>query len=145
MPRVTRETTIRAAPDVVYRHLTEPGERAAWLTSMTESPTEPTLRVGSRVPARRKDPSSTSKYEITITRLEIGKRIETAIKRNGASAGTAGYDLAPAPDGTRVVAFAEFELPLLARVMAPVVEANLRKELDLDLASLKKHVEGQPR
>lgn len=143
MTRVTRETTIRAAPDLVFRHLTDPAERAQWLTSMTESPTDPTLRVGSKVPARRKDPSSTSKYEMTVTKLENARKIETSIKRNGSSAGSAGYDLAPAADGTRVVAFAEFELPFLARMMAPVVEANLRKELDLDLASLKKHVESK--
>ena len=144
MPRVARERVVRASPERVYAALTDPRERARWLASMTETPGEGPMRVGTRVEARRTAPGSRSRYEMTVLALEPGRRIETAVKRNGEPVGKGGYDLSPAPEGTRVRAWAEFELHGLQRMMTGVVSLGAERELEADLAGLQRHVETAP-
>jgi carbon monoxide dehydrogenase subunit G len=143
MPRLTRETRIAASPDAVFACLADPKERAQWLTSMKESPVEGALRVGSRIAARRTAPGSKSTYELTVTRLDAPRQIAMDIRRNGAPAGTGGYDLAPDGGGTLVRAFAEYELSGLQKMMGPIVSAGLQNELDADLRGLKRYAEGK--
>lgn len=141
MPRVTRERVVRAPPERVFAALTDPRERALWVASMAETPGPGPLRVGARVEARRRAPGSRSQYEMTVTALEPGLRLETAVRRNGEPVGKGGYELSPAPEGTRVRAWAEFELHGLQRMMTGVVALGAEKELDADLAALQRHVE----
>ncbi len=123
--------------------MSDPRERDRWITSMRERVPDGPLAVGVRIPARRSDPASRSTYELTVTVLDPPSLIETSIRRNGAPAGRAGYEVRPAPGGAIARAFAEFELSGLQRLLGPIVAANLQREMDADLASLKRHVEGR--
>lgn len=144
MPRVLRKMLIEAHPDDVFQALTTPADRARWVTTMVEESGASSLSAGSRILAKRRDPSSRSRYEITVRTLDRPRRLETEVHRNGAAAGRAGYLLTPEGTGTRVEGWAEFELSGLTRLMAPLVTANLEKGLEADLASLKRHVESKP-
>src|SRR5581483_6196825 len=54
VPRFTREVLVHAPPSRVWRLLIEPAERARWLTSMREEPSEGgPLTLGTRIPGRR--------------------------------------------------------------------------------------------
>lgn len=141
MPRVVRERVVRASPERVFVALTDPRERAQWVASMAETPAEGSLRVGTRVEARRRSPGSRSRYEMTVVALEPGRRLETAVRRNGEPVGKGGYELSPAPGGTLVRAWGEFELHGLQKMMTGVVALGMEKELDADLAGLQRHVE----
>lgn len=144
MPRVTHESVIHAPPEAVFAALTDPKAREQWLTTMKESPVDGAIGVGTRIPARRNASGSSSTYELTVTAMEPPRRIVLSVRRNGAPAGAGGYELSAADDGaTRALAFAEYELPLLARVMAPLVAANLEKGLAADLSGLKRFVESR--
>lgn len=142
MPRVQREALVRAPLARVFHAVSDAAERRAWLASMAEEPIAGALGVGTRIPARRKAAGSRSRYEITITALDAPRHIASSVKRNGEPVGTGGYDLEAVGDGTRVRAWGEFELSGLQKMMTPVVAAGMEKELDADLAALKKHVES---
>lgn len=141
MTRLVRETLVRAPPETVWAALVEPNARQAWLASMAETPADAPLSVGTVVRGRRKAPGSRSSYESVVRVLDAPRRLEMDVRRNGAPAGRGGYELAADADGTRVRAFAEYELTGLQRMMGPVVAAGLQGELDADLAGLKRHVE----
>lgn len=141
MTRLVRETLVRAPPEAVWTALVEPKARASWLASMAEAPAEGPLAVGTLVRGRRKAPGSRSAYESVVRVLEPARRLEMDVRRNGAPAGRGGYELVREADGTRVRAFAEYELTGMQRMLGPVVAAGLQNELDADLAGLKRHVE----
>jgi uncharacterized protein YndB with AHSA1/START domain len=143
MPRVTRERVVRAPPERVFAALTDPRERVQWLASMAETPGDGPLRVGTRVEARRKALGSRSRYEMTVLALEPGRRLETAVRRNGEPVGKGGYELSPVAEGTRVRAWGEFELSGLQKMMTGVVSLGMEKELEADLAALQRHVEAR--
>lgn len=140
--RVVKETIVRAPAERVFRALIEPAERARWIASMRESGEGGPLAVGSRVEGRRTALASRSVYHLTVRRLEAPRALEMDIVRNGDPAGRAGYELAAAPEGTRVRAFAEAHLKGLQKLAAPMVQKGLEDELTVDLASLKKYLEG---
>lgn len=144
MPRLTRERTVRAPPDRVWGLLTEPSQRARWLRSMKEEPASGALQPGSRLRARRTAPGSRSAYEMVVTRLEPQRLLSMDIARNGEPAGKGGYELHAAPEGTRVVAFAEYELHGLQKMMNGLVAAGLQKELESDLEGLARAAEAAP-
>jgi len=142
VPRLSRERTIRAPPERVWTLLTDPAQRARWLQSMKEEPTHEPLQVGARVVSRRTAPGSRSRYESTVTRLDAPRLLEMDVRRNGEPAAKGGYELHPAQGGTRVVAFAEYELKGLQKVMGPVVAAGLERELEADLQGLARAAEA---
>jgi uncharacterized protein YndB with AHSA1/START domain len=141
MPRVVREVVVRAPPELVFACLVDPRERAQWMQSMSETIADPTLRVGSRIAGRRRSPGSASRYEMTIVALDPPRRIEADVRRNGDHVGCAGQEVVPDPQGARVRSFGEVKLTGLQRVAAPLVQAGLEKEIDTDLAALKRHAE----
>lgn len=141
MPRIERETLVKAPPERVFTLLSHPAERARWLTTFKEQPGPESLAVGSRIQARRNDPASRSTYEILVTALEAPRRMATEIRRNGEPAAKGGFEVHAAPEGSRVKGWAEFELKGLQKMMTPLVSANTEKGLEADLASLKKWAE----
>lgn len=145
MTRIEREAIVRAPPERVFEALIDPQRRAKWIASMRETSggTEP-LRVGARIEGRRTAPTSRSTYHMTVRRLEPARLLEMEVVRNDAPAGKGGYELAPVPEGTRVRAFAEYELKGMQKLAGPLVAAGMEQELQVDLASLKRFVEGQP-
>lgn len=145
MPRVVREVVIRADPEAVFALLVDPRERALWVQSMKETTTETVLRVGSRIAGRRTAPGSASRYEMTVVALEPPRRVEAEVRRNGVLVGHAGQDVLPDPQGARVRGFGEVHLTGIQRMMAPLVTANMEKELESDLAALKRHAEARTR
>lgn len=144
MPRVVKETHVKAPPERVYRALIDPKERALWIASMRESGEGAPLALGSRVEGRRTAPASRSVYHLTVRRIEEARALEMDIVRNGEPAGRAGYELAPAPEGTRVRAFAEAHLKGLQKLASPLVQKGMEDEMTVDLASLKSYLERAP-
>lgn len=142
MTRVAKDILVKAPPERVFAALTDPAQRARWIASMRESGSGTALAVGSRVEGRRTAPTSRSLYHLTVRKLEAPRALEMDIVRNGDPAGRAGYELAAAPEGTRVKAWAEAQLKGLQKLAAPMVAKGLEDELTVDLASLKKFVEG---
>lgn len=141
MPRVVRETTIRAPPERVFHALTDPSARARWIASMRETGTGAPLAVGSRVEGHRTAPGSRSTYHMTVRRLDAPRALEMDVARNGERVGRAGYELAAEGDTTRVRAWGEVELKGLQKLAAPMVAKGMEDELAVDLASLKAHLE----
>jgi len=143
VPRFTREVLVHAPPSRVWRLLVEPAERARWLTSMREEPSEGgPLTLGTRIPGRRTAPGSRSHYASVVTRLDEGRALELTLHRNHDPAGKGGYALEPAEGGTRVTAFAEYELTGLLKLLGPAIATGLQQELERDLASLKRVAES---
>lgn len=145
MGRVEKEIVVNASPDRVFYALVEPSERAAWSTSFEEQPVAGGIRVGARIAARRRASTSGSRYELVVKALEPGKRLVLDVLRNGRHGGSASFELEPMGAATRVRNVGEFDLPLLQRVMEPVVAAALAKDMDAELAALKRHVESSAR
>lgn len=142
MTRVIRETVVRAPPERVFAALVDPSQRARWIASMRENGSGAALAVGSVVEGRRSAPTSRSTYRMKVLRLEAPRVLEMEVERNGERVGRAGYELAPAPEGTRVRAFGEVELKGLQKLAAPMVSKGMEDEMTVDLAGLKKHVEA---
>lgn len=145
MPRISREIIVRASPARVFEALVEPAQRARWIASMRMEQAEgAALAVGIRVEGRRTAATSRSLYRMTVCRLEPGRLLEMDVERNDAPAGKGGYELAAAPEGTLVRAFAEYELKGLQKLAGPLVAQGMEDELKVDLASLKRFVERPP-
>lgn len=143
MVRVAREIVVAAPPEEVFAALVEPARRAKWLATMIEEPLPEGARieVGTRIKGRRRHSTTGSRYEFTITALEPGRRLAMRVVRNGEPAGTATFELSPAAGGTLVRDAAEVELRGLQKVMAPLVQATMERDLAAELAALKRHVE----
>ena len=145
VPRLVREILVHAPPERVFAALVEPGQRARWIASMRLVDVGGArLAVGARVEGRRTAATSRSVYHMTVRRLEPARLLEMDVERNDAPAGKGGYELAPAPEGTRVRAFAEYELKGLQKLAGPLVAQGMEDELRVDLASLKRFVEATP-
>lgn len=142
MTRVVKETTVRAPPERVFAALTDPAQRARWVASMRESGEGAPLAVGGVVEARRTAPTSRSHYRMRVLRLEAPRMLEMDVERNGEHVARAGYELAPAPDGTKVRAWGEAHLKGLQRLAAPMVAKGMEDEMAVDLAGLKRFVEA---
>lgn len=142
MTRIVKESIVRAPPERVWEALVDPQQRAKWIASMRESASGGPLAIGSKVEGRRTAATSRSVYHLTVRRLEPARLLEMDIVRNGEHAARGGYEIAAAPEGTRVRAFAEYELKGLQKLAAPLVSSGMEQELQVDLASLKKFVES---
>lgn len=140
--RVVKETVVRAPPERVFAALVDPAQRARWVASMHESGEGAPLAVGRSVEGRRTAPTSRSRYRMTVRRLEAPRVLELDVERNGEPVARAGYELAPAPDGTKVRAWGEAQLKGLQKLAAPMVAKGMEDEMAVDLAGLKRFVEA---
>ena len=91
--RVERDIVIAAPPDVVFRSLVEPSERAKWQRSFGEAAIEGAMRVGTRIRATRHGSTSGSSYEFVVTALEPGKRLAMDAYRNGQKVAVGSWQL----------------------------------------------------
>jgi uncharacterized protein YndB with AHSA1/START domain len=142
VPRIVRDIVVRAPPERVFEALVDPRQRARWVASMrVEDPGTGPLTVGARMQGRRTAPTSRSTYQMTVRRLETPRLLEMDVERNDAPAGRGGYELEAAPEGTRVRAYAEYELKGMQKLAGPLIAQGMEDELKVDLASLKRFVE----
>lgn len=141
MPPVTKETVIAAPPERVFEALTDPARRAAWATTFVEAPLAEPMRAGTRIRATRRGSTSGSRYELTVTAFEPGRRLGMAVARNGVRVGSGAFELFPAEGGTRVRSTSALELSGVQRLMEPMLAAAAAKEMEAELARLKRHVE----
>lgn len=146
MPPVVKDVLVQRPPAQVFSALVEPRERAAWSTTFEEQPLAGPMRVGARIQAKRRGSTSGSRYELEVTALEPGRRLAMRVHRNGKPVASGAFDLEPVDGGsaTRVRSVSALELAGLQRMMEPVLAAAAAKELDAELASLKRHVESRP-
>lgn len=142
MTRIQKETHVRAPPERVFDALVDPAQRARWIASMRESGEGAPLAVGRVVEARRTSPGSRSTYRLTVRRIEPARLLEMDVERNGDAVGRAGYELASAPEGTKVRAFGEVHLKGLQKLAAPMVAKGMEDEMTVDLAGLKRFLES---
>lgn len=142
MPRIEKQVVVLRPPEEVFAALVDPARRAKWLTTMDERAPEGTLRVGSRVEARRRASATGSRYQFTVIALDPPRRLAMDVARNGAHVARNAFELEPASEGTRVRSVAEFELTGLQKMMTPVVSATMERDLETELASFKRHVES---
>lgn len=142
MPPIVKETVVAASPERVFAALTDPRERAAWSTTFEEKPLAGPMQAGSRIEAKRRGSTSGSRYEMTVTAFEPGRRLAMTLTRNGARVGGGAFELSPAPGGgTRVRSVSTLELSGLQRMMEPMLAAAAAKEMEAELERLKRHVE----
>ncbi len=138
------EETIAAAPDEVFRHLTEPALLTRWIGGLVSSKplTEGGLKVGARSLETVEENGRRVEMETTIVRLELNRRFESTIQAPHLE-GLAQYCLSPEQDGTRVTHTLEARYKgVLMRCMAPFMGSAVRKKLASDLGRLKRLVEG---
>ena len=139
MPRVVREAVVHAPPDRVYRALVH--ERAAWMTSFKEEPVAGEPAVGTRIEATRVGSTSGSRYAFVVTAMEPARLLAMDVYRNGKKSAKGTFELARVDGGTRVRDVGEVELSGLQKMLAPVVTGALERQLEAELAALKRHVE----
>lgn len=146
MAPVVKEIVVARPPMQVFAALVEPRQRAAWSTTFLEEPLPQgaAVQVGTRIRATRRGSTSGSRYELTVTALDPGRRLAMALARNGKRVAHGAFELEPVPGGTRVRSVSELELSGLQRVMEPVLAQAAAKEMESELASLKRHVESSP-
>jgi uncharacterized protein YndB with AHSA1/START domain len=140
--RVSREIVVHAPPEEVFRHLVEPAERAKWQTSFGEAPLDAPMKVGTRIRATRHGSTSGSRYEFVVTALDPPRHLAMDAYRNGQHVAVGSFHLARDGDATRVRDEAEAKLSGLQRMLAPMVNAELEKRMQHELAALKRHVES---
>lgn len=133
---------MRAPPERVFAALVDPAQRAKWVASMRETGAGPAMAIGSVVEGRRTAPTSRSHYRMRVTRLEPLRALEMDVERNGEHVARAGYELLPAPDGTKVRAWGEAQLKGLQKLAGPMVAKGMEDEMTVDLAGLKRFVEA---
>lgn len=142
--RIVREIVIRADPAVVFRHLTEPAERAKWAATMIEEPMAPGERMekGAKIRAKRKVSTTGGRYVLTVTAFDPAKKLGMHVERNGQPTAETAFELERVPEGTRVRSATEYELKGLQKMMSGVVQSTMEKDMAAELASLKRHVES---
>ncbi len=138
------EETMAAAPDEVFRHLTEPSLLTRWIGGLVSSKalTEGGLKVGARSLETVEENGRRVEMETTVVRLESNRLFESTIRAPHLE-GVARYRLNPEGDRTRVTHTLEARYKgLLMRCMAPFIGSVVRKKLASDLGRLKSLVEG---
>lgn len=143
MPPVTKEIVVAASTERVFAALTDPAQRAVWSTTFEEKPLAGPMGVGSRIEAKRRGSTSGSRYEMTVTAFEPGRKPAMTLIRNGTRVGNGAFELSPAPGGgTRVRSVSTLELSGMQRMMEPMLDAAAAKEMDAEPARLERHVES---
>lgn len=137
MTRIVREVVVPRPPDDVFRLLVDPEARRAWVLNFDESPAGP-LAVGSRIPARRRDAASRSRYEFVVTALDPGRRLALDAYRNGDLTMRGAFEVRPHPEGALVRSEQELQVKGLLRVAAMAMLPKVEAEMDRELASLRR-------
>lgn len=142
MTRVVREVVVPRPPGDVYRLLVDPDARRRWVLNFEESPVA-ALAVGTRIPARRRDAASRSRYEFVVTALDPGRRLAMDAYRNGDLAMRGAFTVEPHPEGALVRSEQTLEARGLLRVAALAMLPRVEAEMERELASLRRAaVEG---
>ena len=137
MSRVVREVVVPRPPGEVFRLLVDPESRRRWVLNFEEAPVGP-LAVGTRIPARRRDAASRSRYEFIVTALNPGRRLAMDVLRNGEPAMRGAFEVRPHPEGALVRSEQEVQVKGLLRVAALALLPKVEAEMDRELASLKR-------
>lgn len=137
MTRVVRQVVVPRPPDEVFRLLVDPDARRQWVLNFEEQPTGP-LAVGARIPARRRDASSTSRYEFVVTALEPGRRLAMDAYRNGERVMSGAFETLPHAEGTLLRSEQSLQVRGLLRMAALAMLPKVEAEMDRELASLRR-------
>ena len=143
MTRVVREVVVPRPPDEVFRLLVDPEARRRWVLNFEEEPVG-ALAVGTRIPARRRDPGSRSRYEFVVTALEPGRRLAMDVVRNGDLTMRGQFEVRPHPEGALVRSEQVLQVRGLLRVAALAVLPKVEAEMDRELASLRRVAMAPP-
>lgn len=145
MPRLSQEIHVAASPEKVFALVTSFGEIAKILPGMLESEvlTPGPIGVGSRVREKRDVKGRVRESVMVVTAHERARRFWMDVHSGGKKAGEGGFDLAPAQDGTRLRYTIDFRMPGLLVVLTPLVKPIVRKEMEGDLAAIKKAAESR--
>jgi len=145
MPTVTKETTLNAPPAAVYSLLTDFSQATSWVTGMKECKqvTPGPFGVGTKAAQVKMQMGKPTPVEVTVAKVEPMKEITLVAVPKGRPPANVTWSLAPAGAGTRVTETISFELPGLMKLLTPMVKGAVSKDMDSDLASMKKKLTGQ--
>ena len=146
VPRLVQEVHVAASPEKVFALVTSFGEVARILPGMVESVvlTPGPIAVGSRIREKRQVKGRVRESEMLVTAHEPAQRFWMDVHSGGKKAGEGGFDLAPAEDGgTRLRYTIDFRLPGLMVLLTPLVKPIVRKEMEGDVAAIKRAAESR--
>lgn len=144
MPRLVREVEVAAPPARVFAILTDFSRVAQVLPGIQESVvlTPGPVGVGSRIRERREVKGRVRESEFVVKAHEPARRFWMDVFSGGRKAGEGGFDLIPLGEGTRLRYTLDFTLPGLLKLMTPLAKPVVAKEMEGDLAALKRAAES---
>ena len=144
MPTITKETTLDVPPATVYSLLTDFGQATSWVTGMKEcrQVTPGAFGVGTKAEQVKMQMGRPTPVEVTVAKVDPNKEIRLVAVPRGRPPANVTWTLAPAGTGTKVTETISFELPGLMKLMTPMVKGQVSKDMDSDLASMKKKLNG---
>jgi carbon monoxide dehydrogenase subunit G len=145
MPRLVREVHVAAPPSKVFALVTDFGQVAKVLPGILESVvlTPGPIAVGSRIREKRDVKGRVRESEMVVTAHEPDRRFWMDVHSGGKKAGEGGFDLAPAEGGTRLRYTLDFRLPGLMVILTPLVKPIVVKEMEGDVAAIKRAAESR--
>ena len=140
-----QEVHVAASPEKVFALVTSFGDIARILPGMVESVvlTPGPIAVGSRIREKREVKGRIRESEMVVTAHEPARRFWMDVHSGGKKAGEGGFDLAPAEGGTRLRYTIDFRMPGLMVLFTPLVKPIVRKEMEGDVAAIRKAAESR--
>jgi uncharacterized protein YndB with AHSA1/START domain len=143
--RVEREVEIDASPDAVFPYLVDGARRLLWMGALreTEQLTHGPPAVGSRWRDVFEDLGQRIELEAELAVYEPPRRLLVKLTSRAVKA-TSEQRLEPTGESTRLTAVIKTDYrTLAARLAAVIVTHQAQRQLEADLAALKKLVEDE--
>ena|SRR5438105_3865419 len=143
MIRTEETIEINRPPDEVFRFLDDEANTPKWNPRAVEvkRTSAGEKAVGTKLHYVYKDPGRQGEMDGEVTGYEKDRKLAMRFSDRMMDV-SVGFELSPAPSGTRVHHFVEIELKgLLAKLMTPVVRSATKKQVQTEIASLKSHLE----
>ena len=151
MSRIAATVTVARPPGEVFTALTDWENLTRWIpgAERIEKVTPGASGVGTRVREIRRILGHPVESQLEVTAWQPGRQLRMRLEREGTS-GEGGFDLIPvsAPGGegeggTRIDFTVELHAGgFKARLLLPILGAAIHRQMEGDLAALKRHLEG---
>ena len=140
MPTITKEATLAAPPEKVFALLTDFSQATSWVTGMKEceQTTPGPFAVGTKARQVKIQMGRPTPVEVTVSKVDPMREIRLVAVPQGRPPANVTWSLAPAAGGTRVTESISFDLPGLMKILTPMVKNQVAKDMDSDLASMKR-------
>jgi uncharacterized protein YndB with AHSA1/START domain len=142
MVKVEHTVVVERSPDDVFAYLTEPANLPEWQVSVLEAKSDGPLAAGATLTELRKFLGVRISSTLEVTEHEPGERFSLRVV-SGPVPLEVRHHLTPANGGTRIDVVLEWEPAAFFEVAQPIVERAVRREFEIDFATLKDLLEAR--